>query len=261
MMQRTIEEKAYKIDCKLEESFIPKILAMYLPQYHQVVENDMWWGKGFTDWVAVKKADKLFEGHIQPKVPLGGRYYNLLKKDTLIWQSSLARKYGVDGFCVFHYWFSNNKQILEKPMENLLKWKEIDFPFCFAWPTESWTRTWKKFGNNWTTKFPVKNDYKDDGFLLRQDFGDEKEWENHFLYLLPFFQDSRYIRINDKPVFFIYNHDVIGIERMLIFWDNLAKKYNLKGLYFITFSRGIRRVDAYVREFSTYFHYIVKTKE
>ena len=54
-----------------------KTIAFYLPQFHEVEENSLWWGKGYTDWTAVKKTVPLYEGHRQPKVPLNNYYYDL----------------------------------------------------------------------------------------------------------------------------------------------------------------------------------------
>ena len=102
----------------------PQVLAMYLPQYHRVKENDEWWGEGFTEWTAVEKSEPLFEDHNQPRRPLDDRYYDLLDKSTMEWQADLANKYGVDGFCFYHYWFKDGRRILERPAENLLKWKD-----------------------------------------------------------------------------------------------------------------------------------------
>ena len=107
-----------------------KIIALYLPQFHKVPENEAWWGKDFTDWVSTKNGTPLYHGHYQPHIPCNRNYYNLLDKSTMRWQSELLRKYQIDGLCFYHYWFKDGKQMLEKPAENLLKWDDIDIPFC-----------------------------------------------------------------------------------------------------------------------------------
>ena len=106
-----------------------KIITFYLPQFHEIPENNEWWGKGFTEWVNVKKAQPLYEGHEQPRVPLNENYYNLLDPNVQVWQAKIAKEYGVYGFCYYHYWF-NGKLLLEKPMENMLKNRDIDIQFC-----------------------------------------------------------------------------------------------------------------------------------
>lgn len=191
-----------------------KVIALYLPQFHDIPENDQWWGKGFTEWVNVKKATPLFEGHFQPHVPLNNNYYNLLEDDVKIWQAKLAKEYGVYGFCYYHYWF-NGKMLLEKPMEQMLNNKHIDLPFCICWANEPWTRAW--VGETET--------------LIAQQYGKEKEWQEHFNYLLPFFKDERYIKEDGKPLFVIYRPNVIGVlKEMLEFWDELAKKNGFSGM-------------------------------
>ena len=214
-----------------------KSIAMYLPQFHQIPENDQWWGTGYTEWQAVKKAEPLFPTHNQPRKPFGGRFYNLLEKQTMEWQARLAKDYLVDGFCFYHYWFENGRRILEKPAENLLKWTDIDMPFCFSWANESWIRTWENFvkGNAWAEKFDRVGDEKENGVLLKQDYGEEKDWKEHFNYLLPFFLDKRYIKVDGKPVFIIYKPEHMGelLNDMLECWKKWAKKSGLLGLYII----------------------------
>lgn len=171
-----------------------KIIAFYLPQFHSIEENDKWWGKGFTEWTNVKKAVPLYPGHDQPRIPLNDNYYNLLDDDTKIWQANLAKKYGVYGFCYYHYWFKG-KKLLEKPAEQMLKNKNIDLPFCFCWANENWSRNWDG-GNR--------------EIIVEQDYGEKKDWEEHFQYLLTFFKDSRYITVNGKPLLVIYKPDLIN---------------------------------------------------
>lgn len=209
----------------------PKIIAFYLPQFHRIPENDMWWGKGFTDWVGARKAKPLFPGHRQPRIPAKENYYNLLNKKTLEWQAALARKYNIYGFCIYHYWFGE-KQLLEKPAENLLSWKDIDINYCFSWANESWIASWSKLkGNAWAeSKGSVK---EKGGYLVKQEYGGKKEWERHFQYLLPFFQDERYIKIGNSPVFVIYKpEDIKALRPMMQYWNSLAKKHGFNGIYF-----------------------------
>ena len=171
-----------------------KIIAFYLPQFHSIKENDKWWGKGFTEWTNVKKAVPLYPGHDQPHIPLNDNYYNLLDDDTKIWQANLAKKYGVYGFCYYHYWFKG-KKLLEKPAEQMLKNKSINLPFCFCWANENWSRNWDG-GNR--------------EIIIEQNYGEKTDWEEHFQYLLTFFKDSRYITVNGKPLLVIYKPDLIN---------------------------------------------------
>jgi hypothetical protein len=227
-----------------------KIIALYLPQFHRVAENDKWWGEGFTDWESVRRAKPMFKGHYQPHVPLDENYYNLLDKKTMEWQADLMKKYGVDGLCFYHYWFENGKQILEQPAENLLKWTDIDMPFCFSWANETWARSWSGIqGANVWSEVGEGSKGKDDGILLRQEYGKEADWKEHFMYLLPFFKDSRYIRVDNKPVFMIYKTNQIGcLEEMLECWRELAIQNGLDGIYVIGGNSegiGINVIDAH----------------
>ena len=195
-----------------------RIIAFYLPQFHTIPENDKWWGKGFTEWINTKKAKSLFNNHYQPREPLNDNYYNLLDIETLNRQTSLAKKYGISGFCFYHYWFTG-KKLLEKPAEMLLENKTIDFPYCFSWANEPWTRAW---------------DGSENEILIAQDYGNQYDWRSHFEYLLDFFKDKRYIKIDNKPVFVMYRTENFPLcDKMIELWDNLCKENGFDGIYFI----------------------------
>lgn len=226
-----------------------KTIAVYLPQFHEVPENNEWWGEGFTEWTAVKAAEKYFPEQNQPRVPLNGNYYDLSKKSTMAWQAELAQKYEIYGFCFYHYYFKDGRKILEKPAENLLEWKDIDIPFCFCWANETWTATWSKLNNGapWASKFQ-KNRNTEREVLLLQEYGKEKEWKDHFEYLLQFFKDKRYIKKDNKPVFLIYKPDDIkDLDKMIRKWNEWARDEGFEGVYtIITDSYNSTEADATV---------------
>jgi len=196
----------------------PKIFAWYLPQFHCIKENNEWWGKGFTDWVNVKKAKPLYIKHNQPRIPLNNNYYDLLDKKIIAWQAKIAKEHGVEGFCFYHYWF-NGKLLLERPAEILLAEGDISINYFFSWANEPWTRAWDGYSKH---------------VIMEQEYGGEMDWLNHFLYLLPFFNDKRYLKIDDKPVFVFYTSSKIDrCEEMMIYWNKLAKENGFKGIYFI----------------------------
>ena len=197
-----------------------KILAYNLPAFHRIPENDEWWGEGFTEWDNVRKGKPLYDGHIQPMIPYNGYYYDLSKKEDVIRQTELAKEYGVSGFVYYHYWF-NGKLLLEKPCEILLEAKEAEFDFCFCWANEQWARTW---------------DGKDGQILMPQTFGGVEDWENHFQYLLKFFQDKRYIKRNNCPMLFVYSSSRIPkFDEMMKYWNSRIKKYGFDEIYLVEF--------------------------
>lgn len=194
-----------------------KTIAFYLPQFHAIPENDEWWGNGFTEWVNVKKSQPLFSGHNQPEIPLNANYYNLLDHEVQKWQADLAKKYGIYGFCYYHYWFDGHL-LLEKPMENMLSSNDIDIPFCICWANETWSRTWNGKENN---------------VLIAQNYEESvDERKKHFDYLKPFFMDKRYIKIDNKPLFVVYKPQLFdGIDKLIVEWNSYAQEIGFDGIY------------------------------
>lgn len=196
------------------------VYALYLPAFHQIKENDEWWGEGFTEWDNVKKGKPLFNGHVQPKKPMNSNYYDLSKKKALSEQAELANRYGIDGFICYHYWF-NGKKLLEKPCEIVLKNEDINFRFCFCWANEPWARTW---------------DGKNHDILISQEYGNKKDWIEHIEYLLQFFKDDRYIKIDGKPVLYIYSASQIpNFDYMIETWNSYLKSKGMEEIYLVEY--------------------------
>ena len=175
-----------------------KLIAMYLPQYHQIQENDEFWGEGFTDWITVRNAKPLFEGHDQPKVPLNNNYYDLSFRENVEWQAKLAKQYGIYGFGIYHYWFNNEKNLLTKPAQIIQENKDIDIKYFYAWDNISWKRSWsnvKESGNAWAPAIEKQKGINSGPcILIPYLIGGEADWKNHYNYLKPYFKDSRYIK-------------------------------------------------------------------
>ena len=165
-----------------------RIIAINLPQFHPFKENDEWWGRGFTEWTNVTKAKPRYEGHYEPHLPSDTGFYDLRLPESRQLQADLAKEYGIDGFCYYHYWF-NGKQLMERPVNEILSSGKPDFPFMLCWANENWARNW------------------DGGFtnvLMKQEYSHEDDIEHMRWLCKNVFCDNRYIRISGKPVFAVY---------------------------------------------------------
>lgn len=211
-----------------------KVMVFYLPQFHETMENNRWWGKGYTEWVGVREARPLYPGHYQPTEPASDNYYDLTNPETLRWQAKLAKENEIYGFCFYHYWFGR-KLILEKPAQLLLENKDIQMNFCFSWANETWKRTWsRQEGNSWNVVYDEGMPQQTQGILMKQEYGDRSEWHDHFMYFLPFFQDERYIKVDHKPVLILYKpREIKCLHAMLKMWNQLAVESGFAGLYII----------------------------
>ena len=212
---------------------MPKIIALYLPQFHPIPENDEWYGKGFTEWTNVAKAKPLFKGHKQPRIPADLGFYDLRVPEIRYEQAELARTYGVDAFAFYHYWFGSGKQLLERPFQNILDDKNYTFPFMLHWANGSWfKKMWQPDGHG-------------DKLLIEQKYPGIEDAKMHFYSLLPAFKDERYIRIEGKIPFTVDQPmKSAEIINMMNLWRELAKKEGIGEFLFIAHSAHREEVDA-----------------
>lgn len=210
----------------------PRVIGLYLPQYHPIPENNEWWGPGFTEWNNVVKARPLFRGHYQPHLPADLGFYDLRLPEVREQQACLAREAGLEGFCYYHYWFGNGKQLLQRPFEEVLKTGKPDLPFCLCWANHDWTnKTWKKGSS-----------LRQDSMIMQMHY-DFDDHVNHFNALLPAFHDPRYIRVDGKPVFAIWApRKFPDIKRFIDLWQKMARENGLEGIHFVGYTDNVRKI-------------------
>jgi hypothetical protein len=194
------------------------VIAFYLPQFHPIAENDEWWGPGFTEWTNAARARPLFRGHRQPHLPADLGFYDLRLAETREAQATLAREYGVEAFCYWHYWFAG-RRILERPYEEMLASGHPDFPFCLGWANQTWSGIWHA---------------APDKILLEQTYPGPEDDRRHFEHLMAAFSDPRYLRVEGKPLFYVFRPEQLPdpaafVER----WRTLAADAGLPGLHLV----------------------------
>lgn len=196
-----------------------RVFCFYLPQFHPIPENDRWWGQGFTEWTNVGKARPLFPGHYQPQLPTELGYYDLRVPETREAQASLAATHGVEAFCFWHYWFGNGRRLLERPFTEILESGRPDFPFFLAWANQTWSGIWHGAPNR---------------TLMEQTYPGPEDERRHFENVLPAFRDPRYVKVDERPLFVIYQpHLLPEPSRFIRHWQQLARQAGLSGIEFL----------------------------
>lgn len=211
-----------------------RVIAYYLPQFHPTKINDKYWGKGFTEWTNVTKAKPQYRGHYQPQIPADLGFYDLRLPEIRQAQADMARENGVEGFMYWNYWFGNGKKILEMPIEELMRTAKPDFPFCVGWANHDWSnKTWQK-----TKRFTK------DTVFLKQEYLGKQDYTDYFYYLLPMFRDHRYIKVDEKPLFYVFDPDSCPDKKEFIqLWQHLAEKNGIPGIHFVARADSIGKAD------------------
>ncbi|MDY0268943.1 glycosyltransferase WbsX family protein [Trichloromonas sp.] len=212
-----------------------KPIAIVLPQFHPIPENNLWWGEGFTEWTNVVKGRPRFRGHYQPHLPKDLGYYDLRLPEIREAQAQLAKRYGIYGFCYYHYWFGG-RRILEKPVDMMIASGRPDFPFMLCWANENWSRNW------------------DGGFrdiLIEQTYSRE-DFVAHARHLVNIFEDRRYIRVDGRPVFAIYKDgNIEDLDAGLDVFRYELKRHGID-VYLLRFERRVGTRTDFAKAFAVF---------
>lgn len=221
-LQKLRTKKGYFFEKKVADplkrnSNDPAVVAFYLPQFHTFKENSEWWGEGFTEWSNVGAAQPRFVGHEQPRTPSDLGYYNLIDVAVHKKQAELAKSAGIYGFCYYYYWFSG-KRLLSKPLDVVLKNKDLAMPYMICWANENWTRRW---------------DGLDKEVLIEQENSPDDPI-NFIKDIEEILLDERYITIDGKPVFMVYRAEDLGEPlRYTKIWRDYFRRKHGKELHII----------------------------
>ena len=200
-------------------SYRARAVALYLPQFHPIPENDVWWGEGFTEWTNVAKARPLYPGHPQPRLPGALGFYDLRLPEAREAQADLARSHGIEAFCYWDYWFGGGRRLLERPLAEVIASGCPDFGFCVGWANESWTGVWHGAA---------------DRVLMEQTYPGESDYLRHFQTLLPAFRDDRYLLVHGRPVFLVYRPGSLPHAAAFVdIWQGWARRAGFPGLYLV----------------------------
>lgn len=201
----------------IENKLPVKLISFYLPQFHIIPENDKWWGPGFTEWNNVIRGLPQFKGHDQPILPRDLGFYSLRDPEIPKRQIEIAKNYGIYGFCYHYYWFSG-RRILNYPIDHFLKNKNLDFKFCLNWANENWTRRW---------------DGRDSEVLLKQEYKEEDPLD-FIKDISIFLKDSRYIKVDNKPLLMVYNPEIIpNIKKVVLIWREYCRNNGIGEIYLV----------------------------
>jgi lipopolysaccharide biosynthesis protein len=196
-----------------------RAIAYYLPQYHPIPENSRWWGPGFTEWTNAARARPLFRGHDQPHLPADLGFYDLRLPESREAQSDLALEFGVEAFCYWHYWFGSGSRILERPFTEVLAAGSPSVKFCLGWANQTWTGIWHAAENK---------------VLREQTYPGPDDEQLHFDTVLPAFLDDRYLRVDGKPVFYVFRPEELPDAAAFVDrWQAMARAAGLDGLYLV----------------------------
>jgi len=220
-----------------------EVAVYYFPNYHPDSINNIWHGRGWTEWDVVKAAKPRFRGHEQPKVPAWG-YFDESDPAWTAREIDIAADNGIDCFIYDWYWYSNTGPYLQDGLEKgfLKAANRNRLKFALMWANHDWLNIQPApFDNN--------------RIALTQGEVSWGLWDTISTYIVAnYFTQPNYWKIDGKPYFSIYEiitfiNGLGGIEnaqKALALLDDKTRKAGLPGVHFNFMSWMIN--DSYVSQ-------------
>jgi glycosyltransferase involved in cell wall biosynthesis/2-polyprenyl-3-methyl-5-hydroxy-6-metoxy-1,4-benzoquinol methylase len=197
-----------------DEPAAPKLISFYLPQFHRILNN------GAENENAINSLDtSMARANSAMLIQAWLRAYLNFYDDTLKAMEarvSLARGYGISGFCFYYYWF-DGRRLLEQPLNQFLEREQPDFPFCVCWANENWARRWH--GHE---EVLIKQEYRED-FSVK-----------FIRDVIPILKDRRYLRVHGDPILLVYRVSLLPDPYTTVgIWRAECRKAGISSIHLV----------------------------
>ena len=196
-------DKKEKLITNIKDKFIHDVRPyfIYFPQFHKIYENNINFYDGFDDMKNLKyfneKTLNKKEVCLQEYSDID-RYDYLLNSNLMQKQIDLIDHYGFSGLAVYYYWFTVNSYTNKNTIMNNVIDKFFDSSLnihnkkiFFIWANEDWTKN--------ISLIPLDNEN-----IIRNIYN-EVSFQKNSEYLMNYFKHKNYLKIDNKPVFYIYH--------------------------------------------------------
>ena len=172
------------------------VAAYIWPSCHDdPLAREKLWSEGIGEWEVIKKGNRRYEGHYQPRQPLWGYEMDNDPKVVERW-IDVAVDHGVNVFVYDWYWYEEGPYLESALNDGFLKAKNKDkMQFYIMWANHDVKHNYWNYHR-----------YGDDDSIL---WDAKVDWKNYKIIvdriINQYFKQPNYFKINGEPVFSIFS--------------------------------------------------------